>query len=198
MPSCKAKWALTSKAEKKNQVYTIHNSNWFETYPKTKYTSFSEYYYKTITYRKCIAVAIHRTTCRVREETWGRGNMGTTPIFIQPDGKIVVAGSGAMTSPLPATCHEWIWLFTGSLIYFSKWIFNDKRRSEVLNMRYGILIEQDEDGIFVAECASLPGCINSILCFYIYRPQELFLFYLILASGQYTAMANYISIEWTT
>ena len=27
-------------------------------------------------------------------------------------------------------------------------------------MRYRILIEQDEDRIFVAECPSLPGCIS--------------------------------------
>ena len=27
-------------------------------------------------------------------------------------------------------------------------------------MRYKILIEQDEDGVFVAECPSLPGCIS--------------------------------------
>ena len=27
-------------------------------------------------------------------------------------------------------------------------------------MRYRILIEQEEDGIFVAECPSLPGCIS--------------------------------------
>lgn len=27
-------------------------------------------------------------------------------------------------------------------------------------MRYRILIEQDEDGIFVAQCPSLPGCIS--------------------------------------
>jgi len=27
-------------------------------------------------------------------------------------------------------------------------------------MNYRILIEQDEDGIFVAECPSLPGCIS--------------------------------------
>ena len=27
-------------------------------------------------------------------------------------------------------------------------------------MRYRILIEQDEDGIFVAECPALPGCIS--------------------------------------
>lgn len=27
-------------------------------------------------------------------------------------------------------------------------------------MRYRILIEQDEDGVFVAECPSLPGCIS--------------------------------------
>ena len=27
-------------------------------------------------------------------------------------------------------------------------------------MLYRILIEQDEDGIFVAECPSLPGCIS--------------------------------------
>ena len=27
-------------------------------------------------------------------------------------------------------------------------------------MRYRIQIEQDEDGMFVAECPSLPGCIS--------------------------------------
>ncbi len=27
-------------------------------------------------------------------------------------------------------------------------------------MRYRILIEQDEDGVYSAECPSLPGCIS--------------------------------------
>jgi len=27
-------------------------------------------------------------------------------------------------------------------------------------MRYRVLIEHDEDGVFVAECPSLPGCIS--------------------------------------
>lgn len=27
-------------------------------------------------------------------------------------------------------------------------------------MKYRILIEQDEDSIFVAECPSLPGCVS--------------------------------------
>lgn len=27
-------------------------------------------------------------------------------------------------------------------------------------MKYRVLIEQDEDGFFVAECPSLPGCIS--------------------------------------
>jgi antitoxin HicB len=27
-------------------------------------------------------------------------------------------------------------------------------------MQYRILIERDEDGVFVAECPSLPGCIS--------------------------------------
>ena len=27
-------------------------------------------------------------------------------------------------------------------------------------MKYRIMIEQDEDGIFVAECPSLPGCVS--------------------------------------
>lgn len=27
-------------------------------------------------------------------------------------------------------------------------------------MRYRIIIEPDEDGVFVAECPSLPGCIS--------------------------------------
>jgi len=27
-------------------------------------------------------------------------------------------------------------------------------------MKYRIIIEQDEDGFFVAECPSLPGCVS--------------------------------------
>ncbi|MCD6594730.1 type II toxin-antitoxin system HicB family antitoxin [bacterium] len=27
-------------------------------------------------------------------------------------------------------------------------------------MHYRILIEQDEDGVFIAECPTLPGCIS--------------------------------------
>ncbi|MEF9426161.1 MAG: type II toxin-antitoxin system HicB family antitoxin [Candidatus Mariimomonas ferrooxydans] len=27
-------------------------------------------------------------------------------------------------------------------------------------MKYRIIIEQDEDGMFVAECPSLPGCVS--------------------------------------
>ena len=27
-------------------------------------------------------------------------------------------------------------------------------------MKYRILIEQDEDGMFIAECPSLPGCVS--------------------------------------
>jgi len=27
-------------------------------------------------------------------------------------------------------------------------------------MKYRIIIEQDEDGVFVAECPTLPGCIS--------------------------------------
>jgi antitoxin HicB len=27
-------------------------------------------------------------------------------------------------------------------------------------MRYRVLIEQDEDGVFVVECPSLPGCVS--------------------------------------
>ena len=27
-------------------------------------------------------------------------------------------------------------------------------------MRYRVLIERDEDGIFIAECPALPGCIS--------------------------------------
>lgn len=27
-------------------------------------------------------------------------------------------------------------------------------------MKYRIMLEQDEDGVFVAECPSLPGCVS--------------------------------------
>ena len=29
-----------------------------------------------------------------------------------------------------------------------------------MTVRYRILIEQDEDGVFIAECTSLPGCVS--------------------------------------
>ena len=31
---------------------------------------------------------------------------------------------------------------------------------EVFLMKYRVLIEQDEDNMFIAECPSLPGCIS--------------------------------------
>jgi predicted RNase H-like HicB family nuclease len=31
---------------------------------------------------------------------------------------------------------------------------------EELNIKYRVLIEQDEDGVYVAEVPSLPGCIS--------------------------------------
>jgi antitoxin HicB len=30
----------------------------------------------------------------------------------------------------------------------------------MFTMRYRVIIEQDEDGLFVAECPSLPGCVS--------------------------------------
>ena len=32
--------------------------------------------------------------------------------------------------------------------------------SKEIIMKYRVLIEQDEDGMYVAECPSLPGCIS--------------------------------------
>ncbi|CAN5374684.1 hypothetical protein BH09PLA1_BH09PLA1_15270 [soil metagenome] len=29
-----------------------------------------------------------------------------------------------------------------------------------MSMKYRVVIEQDEDGVFVVECPSLPGCIS--------------------------------------
>jgi predicted RNase H-like HicB family nuclease len=34
------------------------------------------------------------------------------------------------------------------------------RNWRYIRMKYRILIEQDEDGVFVAECPALPGCIS--------------------------------------
>jgi len=33
-------------------------------------------------------------------------------------------------------------------------------RVYLLAMKFRVLIEQDEDGVFVAECPTLPGCIS--------------------------------------
>lgn len=27
-------------------------------------------------------------------------------------------------------------------------------------MKYRVIVEQDEDGVYIAECASLPGCVS--------------------------------------
>ena len=35
-----------------------------------------------------------------------------------------------------------------------------KRRSQIINMKYRVVIQPDEDGVFVAECPALPGCIS--------------------------------------
>jgi len=35
-----------------------------------------------------------------------------------------------------------------------------KRRSQIARMKYRVVIEADEDGVFVAECPALPGCIS--------------------------------------
>jgi predicted RNase H-like HicB family nuclease len=32
--------------------------------------------------------------------------------------------------------------------------------SQIAGMKYRVVIEPDEDGVFVAECPSLPGCIS--------------------------------------
>ncbi len=35
-----------------------------------------------------------------------------------------------------------------------------RRRSQINSMKYRVVIEPDEDGVFVAECPALPGCIS--------------------------------------
>jgi predicted RNase H-like HicB family nuclease len=39
-------------------------------------------------------------------------------------------------------------------VYFSL------RRSHLKKMKYRVVIEPDEDGVFVAECPALPGCVS--------------------------------------
>jgi predicted RNase H-like HicB family nuclease len=34
------------------------------------------------------------------------------------------------------------------------------RRGNHTNMRYRVVIEQDEDGVYAVECPALPGCIS--------------------------------------
>ncbi len=34
------------------------------------------------------------------------------------------------------------------------------RKSQVIPMKYRVVVEADEDGVFVAECPALPGCIS--------------------------------------
>jgi len=35
-----------------------------------------------------------------------------------------------------------------------------RRRVQIESMKYRVVIEPDEDGVFVAECPALPGCIS--------------------------------------
>jgi len=35
-----------------------------------------------------------------------------------------------------------------------------KQKSQIRTMKYRVVIEPDEDGVFVAECPALPGCIS--------------------------------------
>jgi antitoxin HicB len=35
-----------------------------------------------------------------------------------------------------------------------------KRDTSSMTLRFRVLIEEDEDGIFVAECPNLPGCVS--------------------------------------
>ena len=34
------------------------------------------------------------------------------------------------------------------------------RHSQIRKMKYRVVIEADEDGVFVAECPALPGCVS--------------------------------------
>jgi predicted RNase H-like HicB family nuclease len=43
-------------------------------------------------------------------------------------------------------------------LYWETWIWTYGRRERA--MKYRVLIEQDEDGFFVAEVPALPGCIS--------------------------------------
>ena len=38
--------------------------------------------------------------------------------------------------------------------------FSVMRRSQIEKTKYRVVIEPDEDGVFVAECPALPGCIS--------------------------------------
>ncbi len=36
----------------------------------------------------------------------------------------------------------------------------DDRRGYSVDMRFRVVIEQDEDGVYVARCPALPGCVS--------------------------------------
>lgn len=53
--------------------------------------------------------------------------------------------------------------YTGSLQTLSvasALYYNSTRCQEDCTMRYRVVLEQDEDGVYVAECPSLPGCVS--------------------------------------
>lgn len=46
------------------------------------------------------------------------------------------------------------------LSVFSALYYNDACCLEDSPMRYRVVLEQDEDGVYIAECPSLPGCVS--------------------------------------
>lgn len=38
--------------------------------------------------------------------------------------------------------------------------YNALDKGRAAHMRYRVVLEQDEDGIYIAECPSLPGCVS--------------------------------------
>ena len=59
---------------------------------------------------------------------------------------------------LETCCLTYVHYRKLSLVSDATCLNGQKRGGEV--MRYRILLEQDEDGIFIAECPALPGCVS--------------------------------------
>jgi antitoxin HicB len=86
-----------------------------------------------------------------------RRDMRCAPRFEVEDKGLDPEASGSL---LRSEIRDWSGEMRVAVARFVRFIDYACRHWENWHMRYRITIEPDEDGVFVAECPALPGCIS--------------------------------------